>query len=74
MMVDGWDVAFHANVDALVEHGHVNAATLAPLYGPEGVAAIDAQVGSAPPARLGALFAGFFHYYGYEFDWTRQTV
>ena len=71
ILVDSWNVAFHHDVDALIRCGHVNPASVAPEYLADGL--VD-QPGAEPPAGLGGLLVGFFHYFGYEFDFGHQTV
>ena len=69
--VDGWNVAFHHDVAALIQAGHVNPETVAREYLADGIVA---EPGEGGPPGLGALFAGFFHYFGYEFDFHHTTV
>jgi len=69
--VGKWNVAFYHDVDALVRAGHVRAEHVAREYLVDGIVP---EPQAAAPAGLGKLLAGFFHYYGYVFDFATRTV
>lgn len=69
--VGKWNVAFYHEVDALVRAGHVRAENVAREYLVDGIVP---EPQAAAPTGLGKLLAGFFHYYGYVFDFATRTV